>query len=84
MITISSSDVIKKPSYITNPKEITFVKDIKKHITKSVVLPYDLYERVKEKIEDELYLLENEKALSKSSYNEFLEIEESFAKDLSK
>jgi len=84
MITISSSDVIKKPSYITNPKEITFVNDAKKHITKSVVLPYKLYERLKEKIEDELYLLENEKALSKSSYDEFLEIEESFAKDLSK
>jgi len=82
MITITSSDVIKKPSYITNPKEITFIEDVKKHIKKSVVIPYELYETLKEEIEDKLYLLENQKALSKEAYSEFLEIEESFAKDL--
>ena len=76
MITISSSDIIKKPSYITQPKEITFVEDAKKHVTKSVVLPYDIYEQIKEKIEDELYLINNSKALSKKSYDEFLETEE--------
>ncbi len=76
MITISSSDVIKKPSYITNPKEITIVEDAKKHIIKSIVIPYDLYEKIREKIEDELYLLENKEALSEKSYKEFLEIEE--------
>ena len=76
MITISSSDVIKKPSYITNPKEITMVEDAKKHIIKSVVIPYDLYEKIKVKIEDELYLMENKGALDTKSYEEFLEIEE--------
>ncbi len=76
MITINSSDIVKKPSYITQPKDITFVQDAKKHITKSVVIPFELYEKLKEKIEDELYLLNNAKALSKSSYDEFLEIEE--------
>jgi hypothetical protein len=76
MITISSSDIIKKPSYITQPKDITFVEDAKKHITKSVVLPYDIYEKIREKIEDEIYLLNNAKALSKESYDEFLETEE--------
>ena len=76
MIKISSSDVIKKPSYITNPKEITIVEDAKKHIIKSVVLPYELYEKIKEKIEDEIYLMENKDALSETSYKEFLEIEE--------
>jgi len=80
MITISSSDVVKKPSYITNPQDITFVEDAKKHIKKSVVIPYALYERLKEHIEDELYLFENKKALSQDSYDEFLEIEESFVK----
>jgi len=83
MITINSSDIVKKPSYITQPKDITFVEDAKKHITKSVVLPYELYEKIKEKIEDELYLLNNAKALSKSSYEEFLEIEE-VCEDLAK
>ena len=83
MITINSSDIVKKPSYITQPKDITFVEDAKKHITKSVVIPFDLYEKLREKIEDELYLLKNEKALSKSSYDEFQEIEE-VCEDLAK
>jgi hypothetical protein len=76
VITISSSDVIKKPSYITNPKEITIVEDAKKHIIKSVVIPYDLYEKIKDKIEDELYLMENKEALNAKSYKEFLDIED--------
>lgn len=76
MITISSSDVIKKPSYVTRPKEITFIEDMKKHVIKSVVLPYELYERVREKIEDEMYLMRNAKALGEEAYKEFLEIEE--------
>ena len=75
MITISSSDIIKKPSYISRPQDITFVKDAKKHIIKSVVIPYELYEKVQKTIEDELYLLKNAKALSKEAYDDFLEIE---------
>ncbi len=75
MLVISSSDIVKKPSYVTRPTDITFVEDAKKHITKSVVLPYELYERVREKIEDENYLMNNQKALSKEAYSEFLEIE---------
>jgi len=75
MITISSSCIIKKPSYITRPTDITFVEDAKKHIIKSVVLPYELYQKVRVTIEDELYLMNNEEALSKKSYEEFLEIE---------
>lgn len=75
MIIISSSDIVKKPSYITRPTEITFVEDAKQHITRSVVLPYALYERVKEKIEDEIYLFNNQKALSASANDEFMQIE---------
>ena len=82
MLTISSSDIIKKPSYITRPEDITFVEDMKKHIIKSVVLPYELYERVHEKIEDEMYLMRNAKALGKESYEEFKLVEE-VAEDLS-
>lgn len=76
MIVINSSDFIKKPSYITQPLDITFVEDAKKHITKSVVLPFELYEKVKENIENELYLIQNQQALSQSSYEDFLQIEE--------
>jgi hypothetical protein len=83
MITINSSDIIKKPSYITRPEDITFVQDAKQHITRSVVLPYELYEKLQEKIEDELYLLNNKQALSKSAYDEFLDTE-NIVEDLSK
>lgn len=75
MITISSSDIIKKPTYITRPTDITFVEDAKQHITRSVVLPYELYEKLQEKIEDELYLMKNKDALNKKAYEEFSEIE---------
>jgi len=76
MLTITSSDIIKKPSYITQPKDITFVEDAKKHIIKSVVMPYEMYKFLQEKIEDELYIYQNKDALSQKSYDEFLEIEE--------
>lgn len=75
MLIINSSDVIKKPSFVTKPTEITFIEDAKQHIMRSVVLPYELYEKVKEKIEDELYLLSNKKALSSASNDAFMEIE---------
>jgi len=76
MLTISSSDIIKKPSYVTRPEDITFVEDMKKHVIKSVVLPYTLYERVRETIEDEMYLMRNADALGKTSYENFIQIEE--------
>lgn len=75
MLIINSSDIVKKPSYITRPTDITFIEDAKKHITRSVVLPFEIYEKVKETIEDELYLMNNQKALSKEAQEEFLEIE---------
>ncbi len=83
MLTISSSDIIKKPSYITRPKEITLVEDAKQHVARSVVIPYKLYEKLKDKIEDELYLLNNQKALSDEAYKDFLDIE-SVVEDLGK
>jgi len=76
MLVVTSSDIVKKPSYVTRPNEITFIEDAKKHIIKSVVLPFELYEKVKEKIEDEIYLSQNKEALGKEAYNNFLEIEE--------
>lgn len=75
MLIVTSSDIVKKPSYVTRPTDITFVEDAKKHITKSVILPYELYKKVKEQIEDELYLMNNKQALSKNANDEFLEIE---------
>jgi len=52
MITITSDDVVKKLSDITNPQDVIFVEDVKEHIIKSVVLPYSLYEKLKDQIEN--------------------------------
>ena len=82
MFSITSSDVIKKPSYVTQPKEVTFVEDAKRHVIKSVILPYELYEKIREKLEDEIYLMQNREALSQKSYENFLEIEDAAAEDL--
>ena len=81
MISITASDVIKKPSFVTNPNNITFIEDAKKHIIKSVVLPYNIYEKVKEQIEDEIYLMQNKKALSLEAKNEFKIVEEAYIED---
>ena len=75
MLTVSSSDIVKKPSYVTKPEEITFVEDAKQHVVRSVVIPYKIYETIREKIEDVLYLDDNEKALSQEAYDAFLETE---------
>ncbi|WP_456458738.1 hypothetical protein [Nitratifractor sp.] len=81
MISITSSDVIKRPSFVTNPSDITFIEDAKKHIIKSVVLPYSLYEKIKEQLEDELYLSQNREALSTPSREEFEMVEEAYLED---
>ena len=81
MLSITANDVVKKPSYVTNPNDITFIEDVKKHIVKSVVLPYSVYEKIKEQIEDEIYLMQNKKALSKTAKKEFEIIEDSYIQD---
>jgi len=78
---ITVSDVVKKPSIVTNATEVTLIEDAKRHIAKSVVIPYALYEKVRTKLEEELYLLENAQALNTEAYREFQEIE-SAAEDL--
>jgi len=78
---ITVSDVVKRPSIVTNATEVTLIEDAKRHIAKSVVIPYALYEKVRAKLEVELYLLENAQALNVEAYREFLEIE-SAAEDL--
>lgn len=64
MITVSTSEIVKKPRLISAPDDITLIEDARKHEPRSVLLPYDLYLRIKEKIEDEIYLYNNAKALS--------------------
>lgn len=69
MNTITTTDITRKPSIITSTKSITLIEDGRNHQPKSVLLPYDFYLKIREKIEDELYLQENAAALS-TSYDE--------------
>ena len=73
---VSVSEVVKKPSLVTNATEVTLIEDAKRRVAKSVVIPYAIYEKLKERMEEELYLLENGGALDEQAYKEFLEIEE--------
>ncbi len=82
MLSISSSDVIRKPSYVTQPKEVTMVKDAKQNTIKSIIFPYELYKNIRERLEDELYLIQNADALARKSYEAFLAIDEAGAEDL--
>jgi hypothetical protein len=80
---ITVSDVVKKPSIVTNATEVTLIEDAKRHIAKSVVIPYAIYQQLRERLDEELYLLENADALDAKAYREFLEIEEA-AEDLAR
>lgn len=74
MLIINSSDILRKPSLLSS-NEVLLIEDGRKHQLKSVLLPFDLYQVVKEQIEMELYLRANAEALDQSSYQQFLESE---------
>jgi|GEM_PF-793018 len=79
---ITVSDVVKKPSIVTNATEVTLIEDAKRHIAKSVVIPYAIYQKLKDRMDEELYLLENAEALGLEAYEEFKEVDEAGAEDL--
>ncbi|WP_457594011.1 hypothetical protein [Hydrogenimonas sp.] len=79
---ITVSDVVKKPSIVTNATEVTLIEDAKRHIAKSVVIPYAIYQKLKDRMDEELYLLENAEALGLEAYGEFEEVDEAGAEDL--
>jgi len=65
MITVSASDIAKKPSLVTNPKDLTIIEDVKKKIAKSVIIPYEMFKELKEDIEYKLWLKKNKDGLVK-------------------
>lgn len=73
MTTVSTTEISRKPSLISSPRGITIIEDGRKHEPKSVLLPYEFFLRIREKIEDEIYLEENREALSKP-FNESEEV----------
>ena len=76
MTTVTTTDILRHPSLLNASEGITLIEDGRRHEPKSVLLPYALYKKVREQIEDELYLMSNKKALGADAYQEFLEIEE--------
>jgi hypothetical protein len=76
MTTVTTTDILRHPALLNATNGITMIEDGRRHEPKSVLLPYALYQKVQERIEDELYLMSNQKALGIEAYKEFLEIEE--------
>jgi len=76
MTTVTTTDILRHPALLNATDGITLIEDGRRHEPKSVLLPYALYKKVREQIEDELYLMSNQKALNSEAYQEFLEIEE--------
>lgn len=76
MTTVTTTDILRHPALLNATDGITLIEDGRRHEPKSVLLPYSLYKKVREQIEDELYLMSNQKALNSDAYQEFLEIEE--------
>jgi len=76
MTTVTTTDILRHPALLNATNGITLIEDGRRHEPKSVLLPYALYKKVQERIENELYLMSNQKALSTEAYKEFLEIEE--------
>ncbi len=71
---VNTTDILRKPALL-NSKELLFIEDGRKHITKSVLMPVELFDKFREQIEDEMYLIKNSKALDNQSYKEFKDID---------
>ncbi|MFN3978374.1 MAG: hypothetical protein ACK4J2_06960 [Sulfurihydrogenibium azorense] len=83
MKTLTIKEAVKKPSNISNPKEITYILDSKEKKIKSVVIPYEMYLKVKEELEAEEFLKRNYKTLmSEKNYEIFKETTDNIAEDL--
>jgi hypothetical protein len=79
---VTSSDILRKPALLSSD-QVLFIEDGRKHVLKSVLLPIDIYHRVRELVEAEIYLRENAQALGEESYADFLAIE-TVVEDLAK
>jgi hypothetical protein len=75
MTTVTTTDIMRHPALLNATSGIMLIEDGRAHIPKSVLLPYALFEKVRSKIEDEIYLSVNAKALGAESYQDFLEID---------
>ncbi|WP_028949824.1 hypothetical protein [Sulfurihydrogenibium subterraneum] len=83
MKTLTIKEAVKKPSNISNPKEITYILDSKEKKIKSVIIPYEIYLKVKEELEAEEFLKRNYKTLmSEENYQIFKETTDNVAEDL--
>jgi hypothetical protein len=54
VLKIYSTELLSNTSNLINPKDITIIENQKDHTTNSVVMPYKIYEVLKENIDIEL------------------------------
>jgi hypothetical protein len=65
-MTLAVNEIAKKPKLISDIEEIVYIKDKRKDILKSIVIPAKYLDMIKDKIEEieyELWLKKNEKGL---------------------
>ena len=83
MITVKTRDIVRRPS-ILNQKEPVLIIDGTTKKPKSVVVPFDLYEKIRDIVESELFLARNaDLAQSSEAKQEFLERESALLEDVS-
>ena len=64
---VAVNEIAKKPSIISDLKDVVYIKDKRKDELKSIVIPARYLDFIKDKLEDieyELWLKKNEKGLS--------------------
>jgi hypothetical protein len=54
VLKIYSTELLSNTSNLINPKDITIIENKKDHTTNSVIIPYKIYEVLKENIDIEL------------------------------
>lgn len=73
MQTVTATEILRKPSLL-NTKEILILEDGRKHIPKSVIIPFDMYQKVKEKIEIEDRIEKLKRIRDVKDSNDWLEL----------
>jgi hypothetical protein len=84
-VIVAVSDIVKKPKIISDVEDIIYVKDKRKDVLKSIVIPAQYLDTLKEKlevIEYELWLSRNKEALLEDSKGLLDEVVEDIGKKL--
>lgn len=82
---VAINEIAKKPKLLSDMEEIIYIKDKRKDLLKSIVIPAEYLDMIKEKIEDieyKMWLKKNEKGLAQGLDGLFDEAIEDIGKKL--